>query len=212
MTSWVPLVMPLLRRPQHSLLSGLGVAGAVLAAVVVTFTLASGIVAYNLTSADPIVTSSHAIVLDPLRAADGVAAPLVLRGAGDAGARTGSSGAVAGGSPRDANATAGGQVKGSLSSTGAEGAGVRAGDSADAAGAQPTPGAARRPVVGKALDDTSQAVGVTADSLARRLEVVTGTLGSHAEQLGVNAGTALREVVGTGTGALAHLLGPRLAG
>ncbi|MEA2148737.1 MAG: hypothetical protein QOD69_567, partial [Solirubrobacteraceae bacterium] len=55
-------------RPQQTVLSGLGVAGAVLAAVVVTFALASGIIAYKITTEAPLVPSTSALVLDPLRA------------------------------------------------------------------------------------------------------------------------------------------------
>src|SRR3954447_10820420 len=72
------------RRPQHTFLSGLGMAGAgpsagaVLAAVVVAFTVASGIIAYSLTSEDPVAGSSSAALVLDLRAADTGAAPVVL--------------------------------------------------------------------------------------------------------------------------------------
>ena len=204
--------MQLLRRPQQFVLSGFGVAGAVLAAVVVTFTLASGIVAYNLTSADPIVTSSHALVLDPLRATGQSAAPLVLRGARGVRSRARDTTRAGVARTASAGATARGQIKGSLSPHGSDRSGGRDGVSAqDPVASQPPSTGVRRPV-GKALEDTTQAVGATTDSLSRRLQSVTGTLGSHTQQIGQESGTALREVVGAGTGAVVRLLSPRSSG
>src|SRR3954464_1322346 len=66
------------RRPRNTLISGIGVAGAVLAAVVATFALVSGMVAYDLTSVDQVPRSSDALVLGALRADGRSATPLVL--------------------------------------------------------------------------------------------------------------------------------------
>jgi hypothetical protein len=180
------------------MLSGLGVAGAVLAAIVVTFTLASGIVAYSLTSDDPLTPASGALVLDSLALRSGELAgrPIVLRSAdATASARRSSSAvaAVAGGSGGH------GVAHGSLTADPVRG-GAGPGDGDDAGtdgGAEPVPVSAppRRPGA-TALQDTTQAVGATTDSLARRLKVAAA-----------DTRDALRSTVGATTGTLARLLG-----
>lgn len=199
--------MPRLHRPQQSMLSGLGVAGAVLAAIVVTFTLASGIVAYSLTSDDPLTPSSDALVLDSPRSADLAKTPIVLRRADASGTRRGSSALAATTAGSAGNGLAHGSLTadrgrgGSDPGTRDRGTDLPAADAGD----QPLPisGPPRRPV-GEALGDTTQAVGVTTDSLTRRLQAVSTTLQP------VSAGTreALRTTVGATTGALARLLAP----
>ena len=187
--------MPRLRL-QRSVLSGLGVAGAVLAAVVVTFALASGIIAYSLTSPEPLVASSTVLVLDPLRTTDRGATPLVLR-------RAPASGASARTAAAPAQANRGGAAgtlspaRGRVSVSAGAGPQDSGGGASTAPSvtAQPTPGIQRKPV-GAALEDTTDAVGATTDSLTRRLDAT---------------GDATRELVRTAAdrtaAALARLLG-----
>jgi hypothetical protein len=157
--------MPL-PRPQQSLLSGLGVAGAVLAAVVVTFALASGIIAYSLTSEEPLVASSTALVLDPLRTSDRTETPLVLRRA--RAASTGVSARAASAPDRGGAAGSLSPARGRMSVSGGDAAaGASAGPTATA---EPTPAILPRKPVGQALHDTTHAVTATTDTLARRLD------------------------------------------
>jgi hypothetical protein len=88
--------MPTFRPPQRTLISGFGAAGSVLAAVVLAFAVTSGIVAYSLSSVDPVPRLSGALVLDPLRTAVIAAKPLVLRPARPAARRRASAAADAG--------------------------------------------------------------------------------------------------------------------
>ena len=172
-----------LRRPQ-TVLSSLGMAGAVLASVVVTFAVASGLIAYNLTSSDPIpVSSSAALVLD-LRAADSGDAPLVLSArhtsrAHDQRAATALRKSAA---AADVRGLADGSLSASSRSRGASGGAGNTGSGDDPA-PSPRPEPVRRPV-GKALGDTTQAVGATTGSLGRRLETVTDALGPVVQQTG----------------------------
>ncbi len=159
-------------RPQQSMLSGLGVAGSVLAAVVVTFALASGIVAYRLTSDDPLARASGTLVLGPQRTDAITRSPLVLRKAVATSPRGRDTAAGA--------ATPGGGAAGSLTSagTGRVDASPQGGGEAaktPSQSAAPTGVGARTPV-GHTLDTTSQAVSATTESLARRLHDVTGQL------------------------------------
>jgi hypothetical protein len=202
--------MPLLlRRPQQTVLSGLGVAGAVLAAVVVTFTVASGLVAYSLTSDDPLAASSDALVLDQSRTAIAAARPLVLQATESRAARGRSSATAV------AVAGAAANARGAAGSLSATHGGGRAGaadtvDSTQATatgpGGQPAPpGEASRTPVGGALDDTTQAVGATTASLARRLEDVTATIETHTQPIVDLTRAAL-------SATLARLAQPRPAG
>jgi hypothetical protein len=88
--------MPTFRRPPRTLISGFGVAGSVLAAVVVAFAVASSIVAFSITSVEPLQRSSGALVLHPLRTAVVAAKPLVLRPARPTAHRRGAAAAGAG--------------------------------------------------------------------------------------------------------------------
>lgn len=195
MTVWVPLAMPHLRS-QQSVLSGLGVAGAVLAAVVVTFALASGIIAYSLTSAEPLAASSSALVLDPLRVGERAAAPLVLRRAPASADGVSARAAAAPPAPNGGAAGSLSPATGGVTPTaGPPDAGSGA-TGAPSATAQPTPGVLPRRPVGEALEDTTQAVAATTDSLTLRLDAT---------------GDATRELVHTAAdrtaAALARLLG-----
>jgi hypothetical protein len=202
MTVWVPLSMPRIR-PQQPVLSGLGVAGAVLAAVVVTFALASGIISYSLTAQEPLVPSSAALVLDPVSATALTRAPLVLprsRGAATgrisaraAGVPAGARGAGASGSLAPSRA---GRILGIQTPGGTQGS-TTAGNPA----AQPGTGTGRRPV-GAALGDTTEAVGATTGSLGR---------GLHATAVQLKTGTheIVRTAVGRVGAALAKLVGPQ---
>ena len=203
--------MPSFRRPPRTLISGLGVAAAVLAAVVVAFAVASGIVAYSLTSVDPLPRADGALVLAPLRTNARVATPLVLRPAtatrrravASAGtARSGVAGARAhetadgGPSPRAGRRSL------------ADAAPQHGGGSADrpaapAPAAQPAPDPLLQPV-GDAIGTTGEAVGATTDSLARRLDPVTTTVGAvtdattHALRMAADrSGTAVGRLLGT---------------
>jgi hypothetical protein len=192
------------------MLSGLGVAGAVLAAIVLTFTLASGIVAYSLTSSDPLTPSSNALVLDS-RTAKLATKPLVLHRA-DAtatGARkrsTALAAAAAGGAGQ-------GVARGSLtadrarggSNPGAPNSGGEA-STPDTAG-QPGAVSAPKKPVGAKLNDTTQAVGASTDSLARHLRAVTAELAARTQPLADGTRDSVRNTVGTTTGTLARLLG-----
>jgi hypothetical protein len=159
--------MPL-PRPQQSLLSGLGVAGAVLAAVVVTFALASGIIAYSLTSEEPLVASSTALVLDPLRTSDRSDTPLVLRRA--RAASTGVSARAASAPDRGGAAGAMSPARGRMAVSGGSGDAAAGASDGPTATAEPTPAILPRKPVGQALHDTTHAVTATTDTLARRLD------------------------------------------
>jgi hypothetical protein len=170
--------MPL-RRPHNTLISGIGVAGAVLAAVVVTFALVSGFVAFSLTSVDQLPRSSDALVLSPLRTDSVAAKPLVLRRAhASAAQRRSAPPAAATGA---AAAAAGTRVPAvaALAPAAAHGPGPKpapqqpAGDGA-APSAHPAPDRLLQPV-GDAIGATGQAVGATTESLARRIDTVGAT-------------------------------------
>lgn len=180
--------MPSFRRPPRTLISGLGVAGAVLAAVVVAFAAASGIVAYSLTSVDPLPRADSALVLDPLRTDAPVAKSLVLRPApttrrravASAGvARSGVAGARAQRTVDDELSPSAGRRSpaGSVPQPGGGGSTDRPAAPADADAAQPAPDPLLQPV-GDAIGATGEAVGATTDSLARRLDTVTATVGA----------------------------------
>jgi hypothetical protein len=168
-------------RPQQTVLPGLGVAGAVLAAVVVTFALASGIIAYRITSEKPLVPAPRALVLDPLRTGERTAQPLVLRRTGEtaAGARTPVRGGAAPVASTSGSADASFSApRGGLASATAP----QAGGLGTSGGAETAPsggGGGRRPV-GAVLEQTTQAVGATTGSLGRRLDGITGELDTHA--------------------------------
>ncbi len=187
-------------RPQQTVLSGLGIAGAVLAAVVVTFALASGIIAYSLTAAEPLVSSSAALVLDPVSATGLTRAPLVLRRSRGASASRASTAAAL---PPGRGTGASGSL------TPARGGGVdvqtpSATQGSSKGGDQPTqPVAAggRRPV-GTAIDDTAQAVGATTGSLGRGLQAAT-------EELKTGTHALVHTAVTRTAAALGRLLGPQ---
>jgi hypothetical protein len=201
-----PLSMPF-RRPQRTLVSGVGVAGAVLAAVIVTFTLVSGIVAYNLTSVDSLPRTSDTLVLESLRTDAAAAEPLVLRRARVPAAQRRSAPAAAAPAPartstrRPAVAVVAPQVGGGSAATTqppqhpAEGAAVPP--------ARPAPDRVLEPV-GHALGATGQAVGATTQSLARRIDAVTATAGA--------AVAATRDVLSTTADRSGRLVGRLLDG
>ena len=183
--------MPSLRRPQQTVLSSVGVAGAVLAAVVVTFALARGRVTDNLTSVDPLARSSGTLVLAPIAAGVTSAKPLVLRRARAAAAKRPA--APAAGAVAVSAATPGRDIVAS----GRHGRGSRATTKPQAAGANPAapaqPAADRatpEPLLaplGDAVGATGQAVGSTTDSLARRLDTVAAAVGGTADVLRTTA-------------------------
>jgi hypothetical protein len=198
--------MPLFRRPQHTVLSGLGVAGVVLASVVLTFTVASGIIAYSLTSEDPLPSTSSAALVLSLSAAHPGDKPLILHGNRTTRLRTGAPAAA----PR-ANAAAPqarGRADGALSASSENrGSGGVAAD-----GLVPVPGdqsAGRQPVrrpIGKALGDTTHAVGATTDSLGRRLDGVTDRLAAHVAPVVQQTGAIVQTVADRTNAVLLRLL------
>jgi hypothetical protein len=173
-------------RPRNTLISGVGVAGAVLAAVVATFALVSGIVAYNVTSVDQLPRSSDALVLGALRADSESATPLVL-GRPHAPA-TQRRPAPAAPDARPALARAGTRAPAvtALSPPGERASDPKsepqqhAGDG-DGGGAppsvQPAPDRPLEPV-GDAIGATGEAVGATTESLTRRIDTVAVTAGA----------------------------------
>jgi hypothetical protein len=170
------------RHPQDTLISGIGVAGAVLAAVVVTFALVSGFVAFSLTSVDQLPRSSEALVLRPLRTGSVAAKPLVLRRAhAPAPQRRSAPPATAAATERVAAGTRVPAVA-ALSPQAEHGSRPtpapqqHAGDGA-APSAHPAPDRLLQPV-GDAVGATGQAVGATTESLARRLDTVAATAGA----------------------------------
>jgi hypothetical protein len=193
--------MPSFRRPPRTLISGFGVAGAVLAAVVVAFTVVSGFVAYSLTTVDPLPRSSGALVLDPLRPGAVVAEPLVLRpapatrrrAAAKAGAaRSGIAGARAQSEGR--SHLAGHRSGAELPPHGAGSADRPATPSAPAAPAHPAPDRLLKPV-GEAVGATGKAVGATTDSLARRLDGVTAAVGARTEPVAATVEAATEATI-----------------
>jgi hypothetical protein len=169
------------RRPQDTLISSIGVAGAVLAAVVVTFALVSGFVAFSLTSVDQLPQSSDALVLSPLRT-DGVAAkPLVLRRAHAPAVQRRAAPATAAAIAPAAAGTRAPAVAALSSQGGRSSAGKPAPqqNADDGAGpsAHPAPDRRLQPV-GDAIGATGQAVGATTESLARRIDAVAATAGA----------------------------------
>jgi hypothetical protein len=170
--------MPSFRRSQRTLISGLGVAGAVLAAIVVAFAVASGIVAYSLTSLDPLPRSSGALVLAPLRVGVIAPKPLVLRPAAyrpvsaPAGAETAAVVATVRVRTVTTELT---PHTGRLPVTAAD---PQGGGDADrpAPSAQPAPDRLLKPV-GDAIGATGHAVGATTESLA----AITTTAGAHTD-------------------------------
>jgi hypothetical protein len=187
--------MPSLRRTQQTILSSVGAAGAVLAAVVVTFALASGIVAYSLTSVDPLPRPSGALVLAPLGPGVTAAKPLVLRRAPAATATRRSAPAAGAAGPASASTRDREAVAGAPPPQGGRGSGGKTGpqDGGDgaAAPAQPAPDrAAPQPLlapIGDTVGATGQAVAETTDSLARRLDTVAAAVGTAGDLLRTTA-------------------------
>jgi hypothetical protein len=176
-----PLFMPF-RRPQDTLISGIGVAAAVLAAVVVTFALVSGFVAFSLTSVDQLPRSSDALVLSPLRTKSVAVRPLVLRRAhAPTAQRRSAPPAAAAAAAPGATGTRKPAVV-ALSPQAVHGSGPKpapqrhAGDGA-APSVHPAPDRLLQPV-GDAIGATGQAVGATTESLARRIDTVAATAGA----------------------------------
>jgi hypothetical protein len=173
--------MPTFRRPPRTLISGFGVAGSVLAAVVVAFAVASSIVAYSITSVDQLPRSSGALVLDPLRTADVAAKPLVLRPARPTAHRRASAAAGAG---RGAVATVPVQdtVAGELSlhpgrrPVAAEDPQGGGHANRPSPSAQPAPDRLLEPV-GDVVGATGDVVGATTDALVK----VTAAVGARTE-------------------------------
>jgi hypothetical protein len=178
--------MPSLRRPQPTVLSGVGVAGAVLAAVVVTFALASGIVTYNLTSSDPLPRPSGTLVLAALGADVTSGKPLVLRRVRAATATPPAAPAV------DAVARVSAKPDREAVALARHGRGSRATTKPQPGDAPPAPAqpasdpAQPQPLlapVGDAVGATGQAVGATTESLARRVDTVAAAVGTTADVL-----------------------------
>jgi hypothetical protein len=211
--------MPSFRRPPRTLVSGVGVAGAVLAAVVLAFAVASGFVAYNLTSVDPLPRTSSALVLDSLRTGDAAAKPLVLRRAPGPTAHRGAAAKPGAARSGVASARVHGTVADDLSARPgrrfvADAEPQRAGDDAgrSAAPAQPAPDRLLQPV-GDAIGATGQAVGATTDSLAARLDTVTAAAGARTAPVATTVGAvadattdALRTTVDRSGEAVGRLL------
>jgi hypothetical protein len=180
--------MPSLRRPQQTLLSSIGVAGAVLAAVVATFALASGIVAYSLTSVDPLPRPSGTLVLAPIRAGVTTAKPLVLRRAPAATTQRPSAPAagpvarVSAAKPDRAALASARHGHGSRATTKPPAAGDGAAAPAQPSSDRPAPQPLLAPV-GDAVGATGQAVSATTDSLVRRLDPVAAAIGTAADVL-----------------------------
>jgi hypothetical protein len=204
--------MPPFRRPQRTLISGIGAAASVLAAVVAAFAVASGIVAYSLTSVDPLPRLSGALVLDPVRTGVIAAKPLVLRptahphAAAPAGARRAA--AVATVPVRDIAADDPSFHPGrpSVTPTQPQGGGEA---ERPAPSAQPAPARLPEPV-GGAVGATGHAVGATTDSLA----TITTAVAAHTEPIAgaaaavVNAtAQALRATVDRSGKLVGRLLG-----
>jgi hypothetical protein len=196
------------------MISGLGVAGAVLAAVVLTFTVASGIVAYSLTSEDPLVTThGDTLVLDPLRS-DVPAPPLVLRRVA---AATPGHARSTYAPQRTRDATLRGAADGALSSTRGGGRSALGSQAGTGGTSMPVPAAAQighgpRKPVGQALGDTTHAVGAKTGSLGRQIEATTIKLQTRTEAVAQDAALALGSAVGrTGT-AVQRALGQQPVG
>jgi hypothetical protein len=215
MNGWVPLALSRFRRPQQTLLPGLGVAAAVVAAVIATSALASGIIVYSLSSEDPPARPSAALVLDPVRPDVSAAKPLVRRGAREpvtsrrSRATPAAAPAVAGSGRRDS------AVEGSLSPQGitpGSDPGPRRGGDGSAAPEQTVPSAPDDKLAPDgAPDATIPVVHAATDPLARGLRATVGALGAHTEAIARtvvaaldDTGDGLRNVAG---GAVARLLG-----
>jgi hypothetical protein len=203
--------MPRVHRPQHTFLSGLGMAGAVLAAVVLAFTVASGIIAYSLTSEDPVAGSSSAALVLDLRAADAGDAPLVLH-ARTAARRTGERAAAPTERARAASAAdVRGAADGALSaSSGTQSSGAGAPNGASSV---PSDAAAEAPAgklpVGKALGQTTQAVSATTDTVGRRLQGVTDNVTDGLAPATQQTGALLQAIAQRTSAALDRLLRKR---
>jgi hypothetical protein len=184
--------MPSLRRPQQTVLSSIGAAGAVLAAVVVTFALTSGIVAYDLTSVDRPPRPSATLVLAPIGAAVTTAEPLVMRRARTATATRPSAPAVGAVAPVSTTTpgrepfASGRRGRSSPATTNAR----DSGDGPAVPTQQASDGATPQPLlapVGDAVGATGEAVGATTDSLARRLDTVAAAVGTAGDVLRTTA-------------------------
>ena len=212
----VPIAVPLPNRPQQSMLSGLGVAGAVLAAVVVTFTLASGIIAYTLTSEDPLSPSTGTLVLGSLRT-DVARAPIVLRDPGTGGRHAPATAGVAraAGGFRGAEGTLSAPAQNTARRAGNAQQGGGVADAGAATTPAVQPGAIslppRKPGAG-AVGGTSHGLAATTAELTSRLRAITDALAALVKPIVQGTGVALRATLGATTGALAQLLDPRSAG
>lgn len=170
--------MPPSRHLHQPLISGLGVAGSLLSAIVVTFALAGGLVAYSLTSDDPLARGSDALLVESLRT--DAERPIVLRRAQPAAAARSSARArpaAATAAPRR-RATAHGSLTGSVVGRARDrypqDAGGGGGERPEQ-GADPLPGRALAPVAA-AVDATAQAVDATTGSLDHRLQAIVDAL------------------------------------
>ncbi len=203
--------MPPLRRPAQSTVSGLGVAGAVLAAVVVTFATASGFVAYSLTSEDPIAPQSAELVLDSGSPARLDSTPLVLRAAAtDRTRRAAAAGARAVAATTSVARAGRGSVDGSRTSD--AGSGPATGGQDDGAAATTntpgaTPGRVLEPVDG-ALGATTDAVDATTSSLTRGLRTAAQRLRTDTKRAVADTGDVLQNVAGGPGQALSRRLLP----
>jgi hypothetical protein len=212
----VPIAVPLPNRPQQSMLSGLGVAGAVLAAVVVTFTLASGIIAYTLTSEDPLSPSTGTLVLGSLRT-DVARTPIVLRDPGSGGRHALATAGVAraAGGFRGAEGTLSAPAQNTARRAGNAQQGGGGADAGAATAPTAQPGdisvPPRKPGVGT-LSGTSHGLGATTAALTIRLRAITDSLAALVKPIAQDPGVALRATLGATTGALARVLGPRTVG
>jgi hypothetical protein len=200
------------RRPRNTLISGIGVAGAVLAAVIATFALVSGIVAYDLTSVDQLPRSSDALVLGALRADSRSAKPLVLGRTHAPAAQRGPAPAGPAAAPALARAGSRAPAVTALSPQGERGSDPEtepqqhAGDGGSGGAPPSVHRAPDRPLepVGDAIGATGEAVGATTESLARRIDAVAVTAGA--------AVAATRDVVRTTVDRTGRVVGRLLGG
>jgi len=191
------------RRPQQTLFPGLGVAGTVVAAVIATSALASGIVAYSLSSKDPLARPSAALVLDPVRPDTIAETPPVRRGAREP--------ATSRRSRRAAVVAAGADRQGAVGSLPFPQGVAPGSDPGPQHGGDGVAGPERtaQPVPDRAPEPVHRRTG----SLAGGLRATAGVLGTDTEAIAStvvvaldDTGDALRNVAGGAGTAVARLL------
>ena len=192
--------MPSSRRPPRTIASSVGVAGAVLASVVVTFALASSLVAYNLTSVDPVPRPSRPLVLAPVGARVTTAKPLVLRPARATTAQQAAAPAavvrpVAVAKPAGDGAAVALRRRGTRATPKPQDAGDTTIAPAKPASDPPAPQPLLSPV-GETVGATGQAVGATTDALGRRLDTVTAAAGDALRTTADRSGRVVGRLLG----------------